>query len=322
MSTDVTNIVTGGRGPFSSFRNVGFDWNYSTPKREIRDGATVFSGQVWLYGQFALDQFFTFFRPVNVRVAGDPSAGGTVYVDHWGADPSGALITHVLDLDGSGHITPQPKTYTAILSGITRSAALPGGLHQAEVEFTLVDAGTSLGGVPVTSGAGVAATQFIMSSTAADADVLNEWNGTSNNTPPSGWMNTGFDDSGWANGVEANLGGGDVPVSGSQAIWSSDTPEAVGQAVLFRQTFSLTVPTGHTLTSAFLLLQMSDRIDSAWLNGHEIAADVAGYHADPPASVAIDTTFFLAGTNLLAVESENLLSGAAWISYVIGVQIT
>lgn len=126
--------------PLSLFGVVPFDWEFAEPKWEMREGAARFSGPIIIYGQDDLDAFRALYRPVSTRVAGDPSANGTVYVDHFGPDPSQPLQFHEL----RGPDPPQPTMvqYTAILSAITRSRAMPGGVHFCDVEFTLLSEAT------------------------------------------------------------------------------------------------------------------------------------------------------------------------------------
>lgn len=114
----------------SFFQAINFDWQFSNPKRQYQDGCVILTGPVIIYSQADLDALFALYRPVARRVAGDPQTGGTVYVDHWGPDPSGPLLTG----------TPT-MSYQAILSGITRTQWMPGDIHFGDLEFTLLDAG-------------------------------------------------------------------------------------------------------------------------------------------------------------------------------------
>jgi hypothetical protein len=74
----------------------------------VQDGLKHLTGQGFTYTDVDLNFMFAHRRPVVVRVAGDPTAGGTAYVDHWGPDPSGL-------------ITWQGKQATAILVDVRRS---------------------------------------------------------------------------------------------------------------------------------------------------------------------------------------------------------
>jgi hypothetical protein len=76
----------------STFRGTPFDWQFSNPHYAIDGGAPVFSGPIVVYSQADLDALFGYRRAVNRRQAGDPTAGGTSYIDYWGPDPSGALV--------------------------------------------------------------------------------------------------------------------------------------------------------------------------------------------------------------------------------------
>ncbi|HEY1292932.1 MAG TPA: hypothetical protein VGJ60_07635 [Chloroflexota bacterium] len=126
--------------PVSSFRGTGFDWEYGNPKRTIQDGALHLSGSILVYDIVELDALFSYVRPCSVRVAGDPSVGGVVYVDHWGPDPSGPLNMSLQVRSGIANrpVITEPVTYTAILVSLSRNEALPMAVHKAEADFLLL----------------------------------------------------------------------------------------------------------------------------------------------------------------------------------------
>lgn len=126
----------------SNFAGFGFDWQFGNPKRSIDNGCVLLTGQAIVLSQIDLDGLFSVFRPVTRRAAGDPQAGGTAYVDHWGPDPSADLT--MTYLDGSP-LVRMLISYKAILSAITLGQSLPLGVHFLDLEFTLLDAGTPLG---------------------------------------------------------------------------------------------------------------------------------------------------------------------------------
>lgn len=101
--------------------------------------------------------------------------------------------------------------------------------------------------------------------TRAACKVLDLWNGSSNNSPPSGWETVGFDDSGWspsvtpnrdfgANGSQRNFrtipGVGltytDLAPATAEAVWPTTSPSPDGlsspfiaQAALIRWQFTI-----------------------------------------------------------------------------------
>ena len=115
----------------SLFGTAVFDWQFSNPTMEVQDGAVHLSGPIVVYSNAALDALFALVRPVSVRVAGDPTGGGTTYVDHWGPDPSLLLKW-------------QGKQATAILSTLSRGQAMPGDAHLCTATFVLLTAITPI----------------------------------------------------------------------------------------------------------------------------------------------------------------------------------
>lgn len=129
----------------STFIGTPFDWKQNNPKREIADGILVLSGDAIVYYEPDVEILFTFYRPVSRRVAGNPMVGGTVYIDYWGPDPSGLLITSPwVEVPGGTPPTHYGNQYTAILSGFSRQEVVPGPLHFCQMEFTILAGPTTI----------------------------------------------------------------------------------------------------------------------------------------------------------------------------------
>lgn len=117
---------------FSTFDGLEFDWLFATPKRELRDGLMVISGSTIVYSHKLVLALQRRVRPISVQVAGDPNAGGAVYVDHWGDDPARTLVMNLPVPD------PAPYSYLAVLTKMTVDTPVPGGVFFCSLEFTLL----------------------------------------------------------------------------------------------------------------------------------------------------------------------------------------
>lgn len=125
---------------------VLFNWSFGNPKRTYENGVQHLSGEVILQGQVELDALFGLQRAVTIRVAGDLLAGGTAYIDHWGANPAGALGMHYLSLTAPGTWGPTVVSYDAILTSFTRDSSAPLGIHRGNADFVLLTASATVGG--------------------------------------------------------------------------------------------------------------------------------------------------------------------------------
>jgi hypothetical protein len=126
------------------FSGINFDWKYSKPQEVFSNGILHFSGPVVLYSQANLNALFGLRRAVNERPCGDPSAGGTVFVDYWGPNPSAALITPLQVETTPGVFQAVLYSYTAILSEFTRDEFFQGDIHFGQAEFVLMSTGSPL----------------------------------------------------------------------------------------------------------------------------------------------------------------------------------
>jgi hypothetical protein len=142
-------------------------------------------------------------------------------------------------------------------------------------------------------------------STGGVGKVANLWNGVSNDTPPAGWTDVGFADSGWAASMQMtqNISAYYLPPSGAQ--WVSTHGTGIGVAAnnefLFRQTF--TVGDGE-ITAVTLALNYDDYLIGLWINGVLVVQDLS--HSDPqpdPAdNYAISPSLLVNGTNVIAAH--------------------
>lgn len=124
---------------FCTFKGTKFDWEAGSPKRVVQDGATHYQGTIIVYRQDDLDKMFGYRRPCTVRAAGDPTAGGMVYVDHWGTDPSG-LLQLLMSIWNPSANYPYPTLvgFTAILVDISRNETMMNGIHRADADFLIM----------------------------------------------------------------------------------------------------------------------------------------------------------------------------------------
>ena len=116
----------------SSFKGVTFGWEYGSPQIERRDALDHYSGTVWFVDHASYLALYGMQRAVSVTPI---TPTGPVYVDWWGEDPAGDLISQIethrailVDMKGVrwlGNYDPTP-------------GAPPPGIHQATVDFMIL----------------------------------------------------------------------------------------------------------------------------------------------------------------------------------------
>lgn len=324
----------------STFSGVLFDWEFGNPKRTRQDGALHLSGSIIIYSQDDLDALFGLVRPVAVRVAGDPSpgAGGLVYVDHWGPDPSGPLAMTYL---AAGADNPTPVTYTAILTNLGRNEALPRGVHKADADFLLlIDEISSIpgqtgsprtgqtaeqsgapspdtgllppGDVP---GSGGAVGYYLMGSRTDHTGAMSLWNGTDNDSPPAGWEQPDYDATDWDGAQQA--AGAENILPTTQAVWWHDLPVAYGEEVLFHQTFG--VPDGTILMAIMRMsFPSTAHLSAVWVNGVELDGSTG---MSSSGTLAFEPSILLPGEqNTFATSVINEEGDTAWVSFLMEIQ--
>jgi len=322
----------------SQFRGTLFDWEFSNPKRSIQDGAFHLTGSVIFYSQTALDQMFRYVRPCTVRVAGDPFAGGLVYVDHWGPDPSGDLDMTYLDVgpplpppfDNATNWQPTPVTYKAILTSLSRNEALPNGVHKADADFLLLmdevadvpgltgssrtgQTGSDTGAPPVDTGppvGGGGVVRSVMGTNTSDTNAYSLWDDSlgENVPPPDQWEQPYTDATGWSNSVIA--AGASGIWATTDGVWASTDPLADGEEVLFRQSFS--VDEG-TILSGVLRTSFNEHLTGVWINGNELEGTVGLGVAVP---LFVDPAWLLQGEeNVFAASCVSRGTEPAWVDF-------
>lgn len=149
----------------------------------------------------------------------------------------------------------------------------------------------------------------IVSSTSCKAKSL--WNGSSNNTPPFGWQNVNYDDSGWSAAVIYDLGG--HPIGGTaDPVWATTTPASSTEQCLVRLTFTLGA---GVITTATIKIECDDDYSRGlWINGIWIAGDDGTHTYTVPGGV------LQAGTsNVIAVWGANSLPSHAMVCFELDV---
>jgi len=316
----------------SNFRGTLFDWEFSNPRRSIQDGAIHLSGSIIFYSQTDLDSMFTYVRPCTVRVAGDPFAGGLVYVDHWGPDPSGQLdMTYLAPgtplpppFNNSTNWQPTPVTYKAILTSLTRNEALPSGVHKADADFLLLvdeiaDA-PGLTGSPRTGQTGTegppsgpiggGVVRSVMGTNTSDTNAYSLWDDSSgeNVPPPDQWEQPSVDATGWSNAVLA--AGASGIWATTDGVWASTQPLGDGEEVLFRQSFS--VDEG-TILSGVVRTSFNEHLTGVWINGNELEGTVGLGVAVP---LFVDPAWLLQGEeNVFAASCVSRGTEPAWVDF-------
>lgn len=124
--------------------------------------------------------------------------------------------------------------------------------------------------------------------------ILDLWNGSSNDSPPSGWQDTIFNTSAWS--VTAN--GGALALEDADWVWTAagaSNLTASGQGAVFRHTFALSTTTIRTAT---LTIIADDVVDAAYLNGTALTLPVTDQDV---------SSLLLTGgsTNVLAVQAHD-----------------
>lgn len=130
--------------PNSSFHDIPFDWRFSNPKRELRNGAVHFSGEIVVYDQLALNNLFNVCRPsVNVR----PRAGGygRPLIDYYGPTATAQLQMNVLTRNTAGLVSTRAYCFEAILVTVDRQQVQPGGVHFCQADFLVLNDGAPCG---------------------------------------------------------------------------------------------------------------------------------------------------------------------------------
>lgn len=142
----------------------------------------------------------------------------------------------------------------------------------------------------------------VASSTSAKAHSL--WNGSSNDTPPSGWETPGFNDSGWSAAVVTTTGPGfDLSLfTPANPIWSTTGPPSGNpvESILVRHTFTL--PPG-TILSATLRLTADSDADAIYINGTSV-----GSHGTTAWSTPVPGHDFSISPSLLTPNASNVLA--------------
>jgi len=131
-------------------------------------------------------------------------------------------------------------------------------------------------------------TSFFKDMVSVNTKMLNLWNGTNNDLPPSGFEATGFDDSGWSNPatpssaalkyafrvVPASIYTNTLPVGGPTPCWPTSSPQSNYQYALARWHFDL--PATYTLNDVLFWTPSDvdggrfgnlDAGTAMWLNG-------------------------------------------------------
>ena len=135
---------------------------------------------------------------------------------------------------------------------------------------------------------------------------LTLWNGASNDAPPTGWQNVGFDDSAWLPVI--SVSSAHAP---AEDIWSNPRDSVSGQIALFRSVFTLAFsspPASATVTSVGGI----EGTNHSFLNGNEFALVVG--------TVLPGAWFVGVGDNTIAVEDGTDTADAPywWIQIDIG----
>lgn len=153
---------------------------------------------------------------------------------------------------------------------------------------------------------GTSTSTTIVSNANAVANSL--WNGSGNNSPPSGWQNLTFDDSSWAPAIDFGAGTGNTP--GSDDIWPTATPASASEQALTRQHFLL--PAG-SISSATILVFVDDYSLGVYINGTLLAGSI---QSPGPIqgllTLAVTPSLLTAnGPNVIAVHGANYAGTAA-----------
>jgi hypothetical protein len=138
------------------------------------------------------------------------------------------------------------------------------------------------------------------------------WNGSSNDTPPDGWRDIAYDDSGWSAAVVANLGAGQTTAPGANPVWPTADYLAPTEACVFRHEFTLS---SGVVTQATLTRKIDGYVDGVWVNNVFV-----GSKLDDPSpsliSIAIPPTILKPGeTNVLALQVTGAIASRSWASW-------
>lgn len=143
-------------------------------------------------------------------------------------------------------------------------------------------------------------------SIAADTKVLNLWNGASNDAPPAGWDDPGFDDSAWATAVIAThevFQEFEIPAQ-AETVWDSDTPPTHAEVVLFRQI--VTVPDVEVLAAR--LIACFDSNGDIYLNGTPIGGESDSSSSGPQLTFDLDVSdLVVPGDNVIAMIGRDVV---------------
>ena len=168
----------------------------------------------------------------------------------------------------------------------------PGTLSASAISRTQIRVNWAVTPKTVVSAAGAGKTLYL-------------WNGSSNDASPSGWTEVAFDDSAWGAPV-AVTGGFTIPV-GSTRVWpvNRGTSASPDERAILRHTFSLSA---GEISSAHLSGFWDDSIVSVWVNGTLLPWTNAREED-------LDTSLFVAGSNVVAFISKNQTTGWVFMAY-------
>ena len=169
---------------------------------------------------------------------------------------------------------------------------------------------TPMGGVPVwadvsATGSAQTTTTTESTSTSISNKVISLWNGATNDTPPSGWEDVGFDDSGWAAAVPQPDDAASHPAPTGAAWITQNASPVVPQYYewLLRQDFTLAVA---AVTACTITWNIDDTLIGISVNGTNVAGYVST-DAGEIRSTTVDPVLLNPnGPNVIAVQIQNV----------------
>ena len=145
--------------------------------------------------------------------------------------------------------------------------------------------------------------------------MLDLWDSDHNDSPPSDWETSGFDDSAWDPAVLAE-DQYDL-ISGTDDIWSTYESDSGGSSeALFRHTFYIAL---DSIDSARFNVGANNSIENSYINGNSIVAVVGSVGAATASgwTAVAANKLNLKGKNVIAVHGEDLAVSWAWVAYIL-----
>ena len=249
------------------------------------------------------------------------SQGRTFYTSASG----GTSMTQMTSLAGTA--TPEPRGLwrDGVIRGLLYYAAGADGIYKrlgsfesSPTEYQIRKPGvgnspvgavyTQVGVDGLLSVGKVTPVTIVSQSTADNANVkgLNLWNGSSNNSPPSGFQNPGYDATAWGPCIIAGSGT-PAPAAGSYPITPGTTLGATNQQILTLQTFTLS---SGVIDSATLSYSCDNYALAIYVNGTFVAGSPST-QMTVPITIPINPGLLNpGGSNVIAVWGQNNGVGA------------